>query len=441
MKRLIFCFDGTWNKLDADNPTNVVWTAESITPVDNRNGKKITQIIHYDQGVGTEKGERFGGGLFGRGLLQNLSDAYRFLIFNYEIEDEIYVFGFSRGAFSARSFVGLIRNCGILERRNAGKITEAVSYYKCHSPDKHPNSRKTESFRNEFCKNVPSLKIKYLGVWDTVGSLGVPKNLFIAPFLNKKYMFHDTRLSSFVENARHAVAIDEERKSFSPTLWSNFDELNQKAGKSIEDYDAPYQQKWFPGTHGSVGGGGSRRGLSDQAMDWVLDGARMAGLKLDSHSNSRIYELKPDYTEHIENYVRPRFLTRGWLTDFGMTKILSKENRLPGPQSIEEVSVSAVRRWQEKPGNLKDSMKYRPKTLSKIAKELDGAELIKPLKLAEGTYSIYEVKVGDTLSHIARSHYGDANKWEVIFRANADKIDHPDKIYAGMNLKIPQVEK
>jgi Uncharacterized alpha/beta hydrolase domain (DUF2235) len=113
MKRIVFCFDGTWNKLAADTPTNVVLTAASIQRVaaDGR-----TQIIHYDEGVGTGRLERWSGGLFAVGLVANMREAYRFLIFNYDPRDEIYVFGFSRGAFTARTLSG----CCAMPGRSAG---------------------------------------------------------------------------------------------------------------------------------------------------------------------------------------------------------------------------------------------------------------------------------------------------------------------------------
>ncbi len=99
MKRLVFCFDGTWDRLDAYYPTNVVLTAQSISPV-AKGG--VVQIIHYDEGVGTTKISKWSGGLFGIGLLAHIVNAYTFLVFNYEVGDEIFVLGFSRGAFTAR---------------------------------------------------------------------------------------------------------------------------------------------------------------------------------------------------------------------------------------------------------------------------------------------------------------------------------------------------
>ena len=114
MKRLVFCFDGTWNTLSAPLPTNVVIAAESAVPVASDG---TAQVIYYDEGVGTNKWEQIQGGMFGFGLVENIADAYRFLIFNYTPGDQIYAFGFSRGAYTARSFVGLMSNLFSIARK------------------------------------------------------------------------------------------------------------------------------------------------------------------------------------------------------------------------------------------------------------------------------------------------------------------------------------
>lgn len=133
----MFCFDGTWNRLEAPNPTNVVITAESVTPV-ARDG--TVQIIHYDSGVGTGKADHWTGGVFGEGVLDKIVVAYTFLVFNYEPGDEIFVFGFSRGAFSARAFVGFIRSCGIVQRRHAARIADAARLYEARTADQDHNT-------------------------------------------------------------------------------------------------------------------------------------------------------------------------------------------------------------------------------------------------------------------------------------------------------------
>ena len=285
MKRLVFCFDGTWNCLDAPHSTNVVITAESVLPIASDG---VSQAIFYDEGVGTRKGEKLSGGLFGHGIVENLGDAYRFLIFNHTPGDEIYIFGFSRGAYTARSFAGLLSTCGLLRRSDAAKVTDAVLLYQQRKANDAAFDREMTDFRRQYSPqvcvsdaddlwrsqnvpdykigSVPRLRVTYLGVWDTVGALGVPARYKWLNFLDRKYDFHDTSLSTFVKSARHAVAIDERRKDFVPTLWDNVDEMNTAASAKAEADDAPYQQKWFPGVHGSVGGGGERRGLSDRAL-------------------------------------------------------------------------------------------------------------------------------------------------------------------------------
>jgi uncharacterized protein (DUF2235 family) len=452
MKRLIFCFDGTWHRLDAPCPTNVVITAESILPLTQQG---TAQLVFYDEGVGTGQYEKVSGGLFGAGLVKNLADAYRFLIFNYTPGDQIYIFGFSRGAYTARSFAGLLSTCGILLRKEAGRVNEAIELYKnrdsseaykeammCFRQDRSPevcvsdeeNAWRTAKVPGYAAQPARRLQVEYIGVWDTVGALGIPARYSVLGWFNEKHQFHDTRLSPFVKSARHAVAIDERRLDFQPTLWDNIDALNARAGKKSGDPDAPYQQMWFPGVHGSVGGGGDRRGLSDQTLDWVLDGARAAGLSLDAGQHSRIFELAPNYAEFLENKDDPGFAQKAMI-------LVAGGDRQPGPAELYEVSVAARRRWLEQPANLRDGVPYRPNTLAGVAAALDeldpklyglgAAEDAPPAK------STYEVKRGDTLRGIALKIYGRAEESLRIFEANLHKIDHPDRIYPGQLLRIP----
>jgi uncharacterized protein (DUF2235 family) len=436
----------------------VVLTAESVIPVANDG---TPQLIYYDEGIGTRWFDKWIGGLFGAGLLNNLTEAYRFLIFNYRPGDEIYVFGFSRGAYSARSFVGLLRHSAIVNRRIASKIKEAISNYKCAETD----PGKLEDIRRRFrsscsfdvcvseededwlANNVqdyrrgdrPRLRIKYLGVWDTVGALGIPGFIFKSPLLYQWYQFHDTSLSGeFVESARHAVAIDERRASFAPTLWDNIEQLNTSVGMHVEDGNAPYQQKWFPGTHGSVGGGGDRRGLSDQAMSWVLDGARNAGLQLDTKEGSRIYELTPNHTENLFNVSKPTWWERfKWW-------ILPKADRLPGPQYLWEINKSARRRWWETPETLRSKSRYRPNTLNRVATELDALDAgqlgVGPNapQLPKGSFNLHVVKPHESLRGLAKQYYDDPNQSDRIYKANLDTIDDPNRIFAGQSLRIPK---
>jgi uncharacterized protein (DUF2235 family) len=221
------------------------------------------------------------------------------------------------------------------------------------------------------------LRIAYLGVWDTVGALGIPARFTILNPFNKKYEFHDVSLSAFVRSARHAVAIDERRKDFVPTRWDNLEELTKASGSDFSREDAPYQQKWFPGTHSSVGGGGDRRGLSDEAMDWVLDGARHLGLQLYKSPLSPIFKLKPDAREHFEDTAEPGMMYKAM-------NAVSAADRLSGPSHLFEVSMSARKRWKDDPQKLKDKVAYRPATLNRVgsnAQSLLSSELNRPALL------------------------------------------------------------
>lgn len=453
MKRLVFCFDGTWNTLDAPRPTNVVVTAESVVPIASDG---TAQVIFYDEGVGTKKWEQVRGGMFGLGMVENMADAYRFLIFNYTPGDEIYVFGFSRGAYTARSFVGLLSNCGILHRSQAAKAGDAIERYRRRettptyiesmmkfradfAPDVCISDEEDEwrvcNWQGYLKDSAHRLRITYLGVWDTVGALGIPARFTLFNPFNKKYEFHDVSLSAFVRSARHAVAIDERRKDFVPTLWDNLEELTKASGSDFSREDAPYQQKWFPGTHSSVGGGGDRRGLSDQAMDWILDGARHLGLQLDKSPRSPIYKLKPDAREYLEDTAEPGIMYKAM-------NAVSAADRLPGPAHLFEVSMSARKRWKDEPQNLKDGVAYRPATLDGVANLLNALTpvdvgLMAP-DLKEGEFTLYDVQTGDTLSGIAKDKYGAGKFWPVIFDANRDKLDHQDRIYVGQVLRLPK---
>jgi uncharacterized protein (DUF2235 family) len=435
-KRLVFNFDGTWNRLDAPCPTNVVLTAESVLPLDSQG---VAQLNYYDQGVGTGKWDRIRGGVFGMGLMDNLADAYRHLIFNYTPGDEIFVFGFSRGAFSARSFVGLLRNCGIVARCHAARVTEAIALYTSRAPGDAPWGERAEKFRADYVP-TPVPDITYLGVWDTVGALGIPNYHPIARFFNGKYRFHDTDLSDKVKSARHAVAIDETRRDFEPALWTGFDEMNRKAGKDRTAADAPYQQKWFPGVHCSVGGGGDYRGLSDQALEWVWAGARLAGLELDVSPSSRVYSLKPNFMDPLGSEDLSK------LGRFARFKAKIKERlwvrapRQGGPTTIHHVSIGARRRWHAAQADLPEEALYRPPPLKGVEAELGAdAEYANAAPLPEaGTFEILVVEHGDSLSKIARDRLGDAKRWPEIFEMNRDKLADPNRIYCGMTLRIPK---
>jgi uncharacterized protein (DUF2235 family) len=272
VKKLIVCCDGTWNRADQEEngepcPTNVIRIAYRVA---KRAADGVPQIVFYHQGVGTGNViDRYTGGALGKGLEANIQDCYLFLIANYEPGDEIFLFGFSRGAFTARSLGGMIRNVGILKRESVRKYREAVDLYRSRKPS--PDEPTSLEFRKQHSvAGANDIEVKLIGVWDTVGALGIPVR-GLRSLTSGKYEFHDTALSKTVKFAYHALSIDERRAPFEPTLWLG----KPKPGQTVE-------QTWFCGVHSDVGGGYPERGLSDVALEWMIAKARNAGLAFDA---------------------------------------------------------------------------------------------------------------------------------------------------------------
>src|ERR1043165_4071997 len=205
MRRLVVCCDGTWKTADDGVVTNVVKLMDLVLPMA---AGGTPQIIYYGKGVGSGNFlDRFFGGAFGDGLETNVKDAYRFLVQNYAEDDEIYLLGFSRGAFTARSLAGLIRCSGLVRKENAGHITEAYKVYR-EKHDLGADKPSAIAFRAKYSRQV---RIKFIGVFDTVGALGVPIGTLLRRATIQEHGFPDTTLSSYVDNAFHALAIDEGR--------------------------------------------------------------------------------------------------------------------------------------------------------------------------------------------------------------------------------------
>ncbi|UTT68446.1 DUF2235 domain-containing protein [Arthrobacter sp. DNA4] len=271
-KRIVVCCDGTWATPDqADDgqpcPTNVTKLALGIAPVSrDKNGTDIEQKVFYHRGVGAGRHDRLGGGAFGAGLSYDILAAYRFIMGNFQPGDELFLLGFSRGAYTARSTAGLIRNAGILRRRFRGRLGDAYSLYRDRTATTNPRSVEATLFRRSFSHET---RIHCIAVWDTVGSLGIPlTGVPVIDRYNRRFAFHDTALSATVDNAFQALAIDEKRKPFAPTLW-------QPQG---DPGSQRLEQVWFTGTHGDVGGGNRSTLLSDIALAWIVERTRSAGL-------------------------------------------------------------------------------------------------------------------------------------------------------------------
>ncbi|MGB3406168.1 MAG: DUF2235 domain-containing protein [Jannaschia sp.] len=379
-KRIAILCDGTWNRSDAPHPTNVVKLGQALA---GRGADGRAQVPVYVEGVGTGRRgvtatsrflDRTLGGALGYGLMENVVEAYRHLVFLYEPGDEVYVFGFSRGAFTARSLVGFIRFTGLLARADLHHLPEAVARYTerliltperrqsrnaewraIHSPWIMTDPKDADVYAEFGADRSVPFDVAFLGVWDTVGALGVPGNFTAAPFINRKYAFHNTALTDMVRAARHAVAIDERRNAFRPTLWSNLDALNG---------DGPdrYFQQHFAGDHGSVGGGGEITALSSIALRWIVEGAAAQGLEFDPLVLDRIAR-NADPTGPLSN---SKIATGGPVAAL-MRRLGSARDDIVRLQDVHE---AARIRWSYDVKTDRNFKPYRPEPLSSLEAEL-----------------------------------------------------------------------
>jgi uncharacterized protein (DUF2235 family) len=351
MKRLVICCDGTWgtpDQLDESRtpvPTNVTKLAECVA---NKDTQGVEQRMFYNPGVGTGPLDHVLGGAFGVGLSQKIKDAYMFIVETFALEDELYLFGFSRGAYTARSLAGLIRNAGVLRPHYASRLDEAYELYRDRSNVTHPRSTQAKLFRATYSHQP---RIKFIGVWDTVGALGIPElPLPVPTHINDRWKFHDVELSTTVDFAYHALALDESRKSFEPTLWDKQDGAPE---------EQVLQQMWFAGTHGNVGGGWGQAGLSDIALLWLVTKARACGL------NINLNDLDPKLAPNQEGPLQDSMTWYYRLVGDG-TRYLPAQRRRRDPkpgqnpfmQTNEVVASTAKYRFDHLPGyhyrNLRD---------------------------------------------------------------------------------------
>lgn len=267
-KNIVICMDGTWNdKEDANTRTNVALLHDMCLD------DGASQITHYLEGVGTDGWyDKKLGGVHGVGLSENVREACARLASDYSSGDKVFLFGFSRGAFTARSLAGFVFRCGL--GADDSDIRAMFDAYR----DKDDDAMNHWKSVNRTCP------IEMIGVWDTVGALGIPVS-FLRDAGEKVFSFHDTKLSPEVSFACHALAIDERRASFAPTLW------HEEPGDQTR-----VQQVWFAGVHADVGGGYAERHHSDVALRWMVDAAKSRGLHLGSDPS---YDYNVDLEQNI----------------------------------------------------------------------------------------------------------------------------------------------
>ena len=368
MKHLaVFC-DGTWNDRDAtEHPTTV---ARFATLLERDTPEGV--VPFYDAGVGVPEADmpsgpqglwyRLRGGALGDGLTKNIADCYRFLIDAHAPGDRIHIFGFSRGAYTARSLAGLIRNCGL--PRDAAHLDAALRWYRSRAPSQAPGTERSHAFRAEISPDVHTspeeaawrtangidpgvpVDIGYLGIWDTVGAHGIGGVLGQFRYgVPGGHGFHDHDLSRLVKSGRHALALDEDRLVFRPTRWSNLERLNALAEEEGRG-PRPYRQEWFPGVHGIVGGGGSERRIANRVAAWIAEGAQEAGLAIDLAAD-------PDFALTDDDHMGDVTVPAGGLDP---TRVLRWPRRGPGPGALDALHPVARRRVRE-------DETYRPASL------------------------------------------------------------------------------
>jgi len=283
-KRIVICADGTWNRpeknLNKDFPTNVLKLSRAIKPIGN---DKVPQQVFYDWGIGSYYA-KVSGGVTGKGINKNIMDDYRYIVQNYAPGDELFLFGFSRGAYTVRALCGLINNVGILKRPNARLIQQAFDHYKKPGKAYSPRGDKSVAFRKMH--SYPKRDIAFVGAWDTVGALGIPFSFL--GLLDPKDEFYDNKMGPIIKVARHAMAIDELRSDFEPTIWEPRPGIDLK-------------QVWFSGVHSDIGGSYAPDKdsalTSDYALDWMMREAQKASLTFEPHLRKNL-NPKPGATLH-----------------------------------------------------------------------------------------------------------------------------------------------
>ncbi|KAI9762963.1 MAG: hypothetical protein M4579_000026 [Chaenotheca gracillima] len=291
-RRLIICCDGTWQNSATDElnvPSNVTRMCRSLAKAGlGTDGRVWQQVIYYDAGVGTgalSDAEKKRQGGVGDGLNHNVCEAYNFIVNNYTAGDEICAFGFSRGAYTARALVGLVAQIGVLDPTLMVNFPSIYKIYKMNTSGgplkefpqwiEYKNSTKPDS-TSTLPENV---KIKVVGVWDTVGSLGIPDiQHFDFSWFRKEHGFHNTAIHPQIENAFQALALDERRGPFAPSVWYVPSEKDSRKKKGKPKTNL--LQVWFPGVHINIGGGSddclkARQGdleeIANLTFAWMVD--------------------------------------------------------------------------------------------------------------------------------------------------------------------------
>ena len=292
MKRLILLCDGGWLPAEPGARPGIVRRLAQL--IASRSDDGVEQLLLL-QGGGDTRFDLLDPQAFGRGLDAEIQSLYHCLVMNHAPGDEVFVFGACRGAYVARSLVGMLRNAWLLHREHEALVGQAYHVYRTHWGADAENA---VAFRSGIAREI---RVRFLGVWDTVGAGGIPLQLFPG-FDAERHLFHDDRLSRIVDVACHALAIDERRSAMPPAIWRT------RADRTHTE------QALFAGSHADLCGGPRHGGLGGIGLRWMAEQAARAGLGLDPQAARRI--AAEEGAGNVHTYIAPaqRALGTAWRT-------------------------------------------------------------------------------------------------------------------------------
>jgi uncharacterized protein (DUF2235 family) len=365
-KRVAVFLDGTWNTV-SDN-TNV-WRLKSLLAPRGSDG--LEQLAYYSTGVGTAFGEHVRGGMFGYGLNDEIIRAYEWLIDYYNPGDELFIFGFSRGAYTARSLSGFISKCGLLAAGAPLSVGQLYARYRRASAvttirgllDQQRGDGAADLPLEErwILKYSQAIDIDFLGVWDSVGALGLPfGNLPILGKADMRFLNTGIRISN--KAAFHALAVDEHRKAFAPTMWT-VDFAKGAAPPHHHRTLSQVEQRWFVGAHANVGGGCQSDALAQLPLKWMMDKARLHGLAFRHDVELDAVQSPAAISDSYAAFMSGAYklVTRGrrFMRTIGADPAPSSDTQLR--ENINEtIDASVFERWRSDAG-------YRPSNLAEWA--------------------------------------------------------------------------
>jgi len=320
-KNIVICCDGTGNEYRAKNNTNIV---KLFRILEKKHPHR--QVVYYNPGVGTNSAPgvqtpiakivtKLLGLAFGYGLSGNIADAYLFLMRNYEPGDRIFLFGFSRGAYTVRALAGMLHFCGLLQKGSENLVPYSIKVFEQRKVKRptwikgrwsflyftiwiflrffrytEPDFARAGGFKKIFSRVCDPY---FIGVLDTVKAIGWLRRRIVLPF---------TANHPHLKYGRHAISIDEKRSQYRPNLWGYKNVANDR-------YDI--QQVWFAGVHSDIGGSYPETGLSDITLDWMIRGATKHGLMVNSNELAHL-ELRPGANGKRHNPLLPFWWLLTW---------------------------------------------------------------------------------------------------------------------------------